>query len=267
MIAISQNLTNVNYNTGSGTGRIKYIVIHYTGNNGDTALANTNYFKSVYRGASAHYFVDESSIWQCVEDRDVAWHCGTSDGYKHASCRNDNSIGIEMCSRRESSGSFYFKDDTVANAVWLTKTLMKKYGVPPENVIRHYDVTGKICPEPYVRSIAAFNDFKSQLIKSEEEVDMTEAQVKKIITDTVNGAVASLTAKLDDIATTAAKEATRSYFEEERAKPPSDWAKDYWAAAVEAGVFDGTMPRSQLTREQAATVFSKLGLLDMNNRE
>lgn len=71
---IKKNLTTQNFNTGNA-GRIKYIVIHYTANNGDTALANTNYFKS-YRGASAHYFVDENNIYQSIEDKNIAWHCG-----------------------------------------------------------------------------------------------------------------------------------------------------------------------------------------------
>ena len=51
---------------------IKYLVIHYTSGKGDTAKANCSYFYSVYRGASAHYFVDEDSIYQCVLDRDTA---------------------------------------------------------------------------------------------------------------------------------------------------------------------------------------------------
>lgn len=67
---IKKNLTTQNYNTGV-ISRIKYIVIHYTANNGDTALSNTNYFKS-YRGASAHYFVDETSVYQSIEDKNIA---------------------------------------------------------------------------------------------------------------------------------------------------------------------------------------------------
>lgn len=61
---VNKNITNQNFN-GGHYSRIKYIVVHYTGNNGDTAYSNTNYFRS-YRGASAHYFVDDKSIWQSV---------------------------------------------------------------------------------------------------------------------------------------------------------------------------------------------------------
>lgn len=173
---IKKNLTTQNQNAGT-LSRIKYIVIHYTGNNGDTALANTNYFKS-YRGASAHYFVDENSIYQSVEDKNIAWHCGANT-YYHSSCRNYNSIGVELCSYKDSKGNFAFKDKTVENALWLVRELMAKYGIPAVNVVRHYDVTHKICPEPYVRDVKAWENFKARLIAPDvkEDNEMVE-QIK-----------------------------------------------------------------------------------------
>ena len=68
-----------------------------------------------------------------------------------------------MCCRKDTSGKWYFEDATVRNTVKLTKYLMKKYNIPSERVIRHYDVTGKICPEPYVRNEQAWNAFKDML--------------------------------------------------------------------------------------------------------
>ena len=113
--------------------------------------------------ASAHYFVGfAGEIWQCVEDKDIAWHCGASS-YRHPECRNANSIGIEMCVRKKSTETmnatdkdWYFEKATVQSAVELTKYLMKKYNVPAERVIRHYDVTGKICPNPYVYNTGTY---------------------------------------------------------------------------------------------------------------
>lgn len=142
--------------------------MHFTANNGDTALGNTNYFKS-YRGASAHYFVDENSVYQSVEDKNIAWHCGAKK-YKHSTCRNSNSIGVELCSRKDSNGNYYFKDKTVDNAVETVKMLMVKYNVPIANVIRHYDVTGKVCPEPFVRNNKEWNDFKNRIVEEEKVV-------------------------------------------------------------------------------------------------
>lgn len=187
---INTYLTKVNYNTLPNKVN-KYIVIHFTANNGDTALGNCKYFYDVNRNASAHYFVDENGIYQCVKDNDVAWHCGANN-YKHPYCRNSNSIGIELCSRK--TNNYYFKDETVTNAVNLVKELMEKYNIPIENVIRHYDVTGKICPEPYVRDNKAWQNFKARVsIPSKEETEMvTETQIK------INGKVIKINRILKD---------------------------------------------------------------------
>lgn len=142
---------------------IKYLVIHYTANNGDLAKGNCNYFKTGNRGASAHYFVDENEVWQSVEDKDTAWHCGTKGTYYHKYCRNENAIAIELCSEKDNKGNYYFNEETIKNAIELTKYLMKKYNIPVENVVRHYDVTRKSCPAPFVNNNVAWNNFKNKL--------------------------------------------------------------------------------------------------------
>ena len=142
---------------------IKYLVIHYTANNGDLAKGNCNYFETGNRGASAHYFVDENEVWQSVEDKDTAWHCGTKGTYYHKYCRNENAIGIELCSEKANKGNYYFNEETINNAIELTKYLMKKYNIPVENVVRHYDVTRKSCPAPFVNNNVAWNNFKNKL--------------------------------------------------------------------------------------------------------
>ena len=57
-----------------------------------------------------------------------------------------------MCSEKDQNGQYYINQATQNTAVELIKILMEKYSIPIENVIRHYDVTGKICPEPFVRN-------------------------------------------------------------------------------------------------------------------
>ena len=141
---------------------IKYIVVHYTANNGDTARNNGNYFSQSNRNASAHYFVDENEIIQSVKDTDTAWHCGAKS-YKHELCRNDNSIGIEMCSEKDDKGQYYINQATQNRTIRLIKVLMKQYNIPVENVLRHYDVTGKLCPEPFVRNQVQWLDFKKRI--------------------------------------------------------------------------------------------------------
>lgn len=143
---------------------IKYIVVHYTANNGDTARNNLGYYnRTANLKASAHYFVDELEVCQSVKETDTAYHCGATK-YKHPECRNANSIGVEICSRKYPDGKYYFLNDAVNNAVELIKKLMEVYQIPLSNVIRHYDVTGKNCPQPFVNSEKEWNEFKEKLV-------------------------------------------------------------------------------------------------------
>lgn len=148
-------------NYGGVRGKNKYIVVHYTAGNGDTARDNGIYFQRNEVGASAHWFVDETMAVASVPEQFIAWHCGSA-AYVHPDCRNENSIGVELCSRRHQDGSYYFLPQTVGNAAALVRELMKKYGVPPERVIRHYDVTGKKCPAPFLDA-GQWKEFRKML--------------------------------------------------------------------------------------------------------
>lgn len=174
---INKKITKVNYNKGKNRS-IKYIVIHYVGATG-TAENNCKYFERFYRGASAHYFVGHSGdVWQCVEDKDIAWHCGAIT-YKHKTCRNANSIGIELCCRK--GDKWYFEQETIDAATELVKELMKKYNIPASNVLRHYDITGKKCPEPFVRDIKAWENFRAQLTTTTTKLKTVEELAKEVI--------------------------------------------------------------------------------------
>lgn len=160
-----------NFGNMRNTAAIKYIVIHYTANDGDTASANANYFRNRIVEASAHYFVDDKSIFQSVPDNFVAWSvggnkypsCATTGGGKwYGKCTNNNSISIELCDVVR-NGKNDFTETTIANAAELVRSLMKKYNVPIENVIRHFDVVGKICPKPFVEDEKAWKNFKERL--------------------------------------------------------------------------------------------------------
>lgn len=131
------------------------IVIHYTANPDTSAKNNAKYFANKSTKTSAHYVVDSTSIYQCVEDKDVAIHAGNY---------NDRSIGIELCCHKVNKSrlnaadrDWYFDDATVKNAVELVKMLVKKYNI--KRIIRHYDATGKTCPAPYVHDSNAWNKF------------------------------------------------------------------------------------------------------------
>ncbi len=163
------NLTNINFTKGRAGNKISYLVYHYTANDGDTDENNALYFKAVHRGASAHYFVDEDSVTQVVKDEDTAWHCGDKQKYTNGGAtmkgkvKNVNSIGIELCSDKDARGQYILTPQTIRNGVELGQELMAKYNIPLSNVYRHYDVSGKICPEPFVRDPAQWQKFKAML--------------------------------------------------------------------------------------------------------
>lgn len=159
-----------NYRAGR-TQPVRYIVMHYTANNGDTARNNCDYYHRVGGlQASAHYFVDEHGAMQSVRECDTAWHCGAR-AYWHPECRNGNSIGIEMCSRKRADGSYYILPETVANAATLAKGIMQRYGIDTDHVLRHYDVTGKRCPMPWVDDPAQWAAFLAMLTPENTTTD------------------------------------------------------------------------------------------------
>lgn len=152
-------LTKYNY-TPMQNKKNKFIVVHFVGAV-SSAYNNAKYFQQKLEGikkASAHYFVDEKDIYQVVKEKDAAWHCGATY-YRHLTCRNSNSIGIEMCCFRNSKGEIDISETTVEKTVKLVKELMAKYNIPIENVIRHYDVTGKNCPAPFVKDNSRWINF------------------------------------------------------------------------------------------------------------
>lgn len=135
-----------NYNNRTSR-TVNYIVMHYTGNSKDNAKNNANYFATGSRKASAHFFVDDTNIYQSVELRDIAWHCGTSGSYYHKACRNSNAFGIEMCC---TAGNYKVSQKTIENGAYLCAYLCKRLGISADQVdtyvLRHYDVTHKSCP-------------------------------------------------------------------------------------------------------------------------
>ncbi|WP_051280460.1 peptidoglycan recognition protein family protein [Anaerovorax odorimutans] len=176
------NLTLTNFTKGRNS-EIKFIVIHYTANDGDTDESNASYFHILYRGASAHCFIDENSCTKVVNDSDTAWHCNDSQKYTNGGaafkniCNNDNSIGIEMCSDIV-DGKYVITEATVNNTVEAVKRYMNAYSIPVKNVIRHFDVTGKICPEPFVKDESKWEDFKDRL--EEEEMQERYSKVSEL---------------------------------------------------------------------------------------
>ena len=143
---------SVSYGNKRSTSSIKYIVIHFTGGDKDSAKNNADYFATGNtRAAGAHYFIDEGDIvWKSVPVSRIAWAVGgfytqaNGAGGYYKICTNANSLSIEMAGVANG-----VPEKTYKNAVELTKKLMKKYNVPASHVIRHWDTNGKPCPEPW----------------------------------------------------------------------------------------------------------------------
>lgn len=162
-----------NYGSYRSPSSIKYIVLHYTANDGDSDESNANYFKTANRKASAHYFVDDDSITISVPDTYAAYSVGGSryPNYKSTGgaslykiATNNNTLNIELCDTVK-NGKYDVSAKTLENAIQLTRDLMKKYNIPISNVIRHFDVTGKSCPAYYVDN-TKWNQVKQKIMGS-----------------------------------------------------------------------------------------------------
>ena len=150
MVQVKTQLAHRSNYGGKRTQKIEWIVMHYTANDGDSDESNGRYFQQPLNPvASAHYFVDDDSITRSVPDDFVAYHCGART-YRHPYCRNANSIGVEMCDAKR-DGKVMATDKTIQNAAELVYQLCKQYGIPYDHIIRHYDVTGKLCPAYWVK--------------------------------------------------------------------------------------------------------------------
>ena len=138
-----------NYGNKRDLNKIKYLVIHYTGNDGDSDESNANYFSNKITKTSAHYFVDDDSITQIVPDNYVAYSIGGKYQSNHHPMykiiTNSNSISIEMCDVNR-NGIIEVSDKTLVNVYELIRKLMNKYNIDIDHIYRHYDVNGKLCP-------------------------------------------------------------------------------------------------------------------------
>ena len=189
MLTINKKLIKYNY---GGVNHPEYIVIHETGNQslGADAYSHYKYFNGGDRSSSAHYFVDDKQIIQCVDDCLQSWHNGKKYGPNPPvpQCNNSNSIGIEICVNADGD---YKK--AVVLAIQLTKELMKKHNIPKSKVIRHYDSCLKQCPAKMLKDPVVWDNFKKQLKEETEDyaVEKTKielnGQVKEVNAVNLNG--------------------------------------------------------------------------------
>lgn len=155
------NPANYDSKTIRGYKNIKYIVIHYTGNKGDTAINNCKYFNRTVTRTSAHYFIDrEGNIAKSVNMNRIAWAVGGL--YKRVplfgKANNNNTVSIELCDIVDKGISAKQKK-ALKN---LCRAICRKC---PNiiDIIRHYDVNGKNCPRYYVDNVDKWEKLREEV--------------------------------------------------------------------------------------------------------
>lgn len=149
---------------GTKTGKIKGIVVHYTANPGATAMANRNYFeglKDTHETKTSSNFIIglDGEIIQCVPTWEVAYASNE---------RNIDTVSIECCHPDETGE---FNEETYRSAIQLCAWLCMKFDLTEQDIIRHYDVTGKNCPKYYVENEEEWEQFKKDVKSVLEKAD------------------------------------------------------------------------------------------------
>lgn len=178
---------------------IKYIAIHYTAGGSSkpgTAKTMKNTWEK-YKKGSADFGVDDRDMIQFNPDINNYYCWGVGDkknpysggGQLYGIATNSNTISIEICSslKKDYSGKYpnhdgwYFSDKVLENAVKLTKILMKKFNIPAARVVRHYDISGKICPGIEGWNNATLYDNEGKALKVKNNSRKWEEFKKKLI--------------------------------------------------------------------------------------
>ena len=219
MIKITKFNNPGNRKTDKRTKQIQWIVVHYTAGFSSTPGNAMNQASGAYSGsraASADYYVDDANIVQF--NNNIKTRCCWSVGggkyptlntslaaQYYNQCTNSNSISVEMCcsktnrySQSVTDNDWYITDAVISNTRELVKYLMNEYKIDINHVIMHHQVTGKWCPQPWVKneqSLKLWYSFKESLI--EKETKPLTASGVYVMSNDNNGVVAGLVSNKD----------------------------------------------------------------------
>ena len=148
---------------GDALTTVTTLVIHYVGNAGTSAMDNREYFEDLkdthITSASSHFIISmDGEIVQCIPLSEVAY--ASND-------RNNDTIAIECC-HPEADGKF--SDATYASLVELSAFLCKSFHINPQELLRHYDVSGKLCPLYYVEHPDEWQELKDRIEARTDEL-------------------------------------------------------------------------------------------------
>ena len=148
---------------------VKKIVLHWTANPGASAENHQKYFggtaikNKTY--ASAHIFIDSKEAICIIPLNEMAYHANDQyeKGYRGvkeiAPNANKLSIGVEMCVEKDGTISL----DTIKRTSEVIAELCKIYKLTEKDIVRHYDVTHKPCPKPFIDHPEQFESFKTMV--------------------------------------------------------------------------------------------------------
>lgn len=230
--------SSANYYTYSSRV-VKFIVIHYTGNKKDTAKNNATFFHNGARKSSANYFMDEAECYQSVALNNAAWAVGGTSVYKHADCRNKNSISIEMCC----SGNSIVSEKTINNTAYLCAELCKYIGITADTVdifvLRHYDVWDKQCPAQWATENSAgwmtFKEKVKAILRNEEGLTMEQYNELKNLIEKQAAEIADLKNINKQLVNVVQTTMIYNYVDDNM--PP--WARPAVQAAMDCGAVQG----------------------------
>ena len=151
--------TNRYSRPGHRIREVNAVVVHYVANPGTTAEQNRNFFESLSDGrgvfASSNFIIGlEGEVLQLIPVYEIAYA---------SNHRNSDTVSIEICHPDE-SGSF--TSYTYASMVRLTAHLVYHFGLTADDIIRHYDVNGKLCPRYFVVNEDAWEAFRADVAEA-----------------------------------------------------------------------------------------------------
>ncbi len=230
--------SSANYYTYSSRV-VKFIVIHYTGNKKDTAKNNATFFHNGARKSSANYFMDEAECYQSVALNNAAWAVGGTSVYKHADCRNKNSISIEMCC----SGNSIVSEKTINNTAYLCAELCKYIGITADTVdifvLRHYDVWDKQCPAQWATENSAgwmtFKEKVKAILRNEEGLTMEQYNELKNLIEKQAAEINDLRNVNQQLVNVVQTTMIYNYVDDNM----PDWARPAVQAAMDCGAVQG----------------------------
>lgn len=147
--------------------KVHGVVVHYTANPGTTGWQNRNYFENLgithETKASSHFIIGlDGTIIQCIPLDEIAYASNE---------RNEDSIAIECCHPKKNGK---FTKETYDSLLSLTAWLAVYYNLEKSDIIRHYDITGKICPKYYVEHEDKWLAFQNEVLEKMDEIKKKE---------------------------------------------------------------------------------------------